>query len=417
MKRRRPVIVVDRHARNAIRRGALSVYAPAVRRVRGTFSPGDVVEVRTGSGDLLGVAFAQASSADIRRGRAPGIVARIFAPGLDPDEDPEDVVLERIKDCHKYRIKLGIKKVRNHYRVVFSEADRLPGLIIDKYDDIAVFQTTCPAMERIVLSNAEYLLDILDVDTIYEKNDSRKRKQLGLPERKRVVAGEDKTSTTVDEGPASFYVDVESGQKTGFYIDQVDNRLELHKLKGFLDGARVLDVFTYTGTFAVHAALAGAEEVIGVDKFDRVIEAAYANADLNDVRDVTKFVVADAFEYMERLAEEGETFDVVILDPPAFITSREAKERGKRAYYDVNRKALRLVEEGGLLVTCSCSHFLDAEELMGLVSDAASREGRSLKMIGPPRGQPACHPIDPGNPDTRYLDVLFVTVHGAVTRS
>ncbi len=415
--RRRPTIIVDRHARNAIRRGALSVYAPAVRRVRGTFSPGDVVDVRTGSGELLGVAFAQASSADVRRGRAPGIVARIFAPNLAPDEEPEDVVMERIRECHEYRIRLGIPKVRNHYRVVFSEADRLPGLIVDKYDDIAVFQTTCPAMERIVLENAEELLDVLDVDTLYEKNDSRKRKQLGLPERKRVVAGEEKTRAIVEEGPASFHVDVESGQKTGFYIDQVDNRLRLHDLGDIVEGARVLDVFTYTGTFAVHAALAGAEEVIGVDKFDRVVEAAYANADLNDVRDVTKFVVADAFAYMEKLAERGEEFDVVILDPPAFITSKEAKERGKRAYYDVNRKALRLVANGGLLITCSCSHFLNAEELMGLVSDAAAREGKGLKMLGPPGGQPACHPIDPGNPDTRYLDVLFVTVHEAVTRA
>ncbi len=404
-------MVVDRRAREAIRSGALSVFAPAVRRIRGRFRPGDVVRVETGSGELLGHAFAQASDRDIRSGRSPGIVARIFDPrGEYPDRSPDEIVLERIRERYRDRKRWRVDRHRNHMRVVFSEADALPGLIIDKFNDLAVFQTTCPAMERIVLRHAEELLEILDVETLYEKNDSRKRRQLGMEVRKRTVAGEDRSSTVVEEYGVRFHVDVERGQKTGFYIDQVENRGEVQRL--VREGDRVLDVFSYVGGFAIHAAVGGAEEVVGIEKFDRIVEAAYENATLNEVRDRVKFLIGDAFALLERLERRGERFDVVILDPPAFVTSREHLERGKRAYFDVNYKALGLVRDGGLFVTCSCSHFLEPNDFVRIVSEAARRRGLRLRMLGPLRGQPPCHPIVPGNPDTQYLKAMFCTVEG-----
>ncbi len=320
-------------------------------------------------------------------------------------------MLERIRERYRERKRWRVDRHRNHMRVVFSEADALPGLIIDKFNDMAVFQTTCPAMEKIVLRHAEELLEILDVETLYEKNDSRKRRQLGMEVRKRPVAGEEKSCTIVTEYDVRFYVDAERGQKTGFYIDQVDNRGEVQRLVE--EGDRVLDVFSYVGCFAIHAAVGGAEEVVGIEKFDRIVQAAYENATLNDVRDRVKFLVGDAFSLLEKLERRDEQFDVVILDPPAFITSRDHIERGKRAYFDVNYKALGLVKEGGLFVTCSCSHFLEPDDFIRVVSEAARRRGLRLRMLGPIRGQPPCHPVVPGNPDTQYLKVIFCTVERA----
>ncbi|WP_457619381.1 class I SAM-dependent rRNA methyltransferase [Methanopyrus sp.] len=401
-------MVVDKHARDAIRSGALSVFAPAVRRIRGRFRPGDVVKIETAIGDFLGYAFAQTSDRDVRSGRAPGIVARIFdRKGEYPERSPDEIVLERIEKRYRFRKRWKVDAYRDHMRVVFSEADEVPGLILDKFNDIAVFQTTCPAIERIILGNAVELLETLDVDTLYEKNDSRKRRQLGMEVRKRVVAGEKRVETVVEEYGVRFAVNVEEGQKTGFYIDQVENRAEVQEL---VDEGRVLDVFTYVGGFAIHAAVGGAEEVMGIDKFDRVIQAAYRNADLNDVRDRVKFLVGDAFALLEKFERRGEEFDVVILDPPAFVTSKKHLNRGRRAYFDVNYKALGLVRDGGLFVTCSCSHFLEPSDFVRLVNEAAARRGVRLRMLGPLRGQPPCHPIVPGNPDTRYLKAMFCVV-------
>ncbi|BAA31040.1 class I SAM-dependent rRNA methyltransferase [Pyrococcus horikoshii] len=389
-------VVVDAQAARAIGKGAMIVFKKGVVRVEGDIKPGDIVEVYTRGGKFLGKGFANPNS---------NIMVRIVTKDKDVEIN-KDLFKRRIKKANEYRKK--VLKYTNVYRMVYGEADYLPGLIVDRFNDIASLQISSAGMERFKLDVAEAIMEVEPgIETVFEKNTGRSRRREGLPEIERVLLGKEKYRTIIQEGRAKFIVDMR-GQKTGFFLDQRENRLALEKW--VQPGDRVLDVFTYTGGFAIHAAIAGADEVIGIDKSPRAIETAKENAKLNGVEDRMKFIVGSAFEEMEKLQKKGEKFDIVVLDPPAFVQHEKDLKAGLRAYFNVNFAGLNLVKDGGILVTCSCSQHVDLQMFKDMIIAAGAKAGKFLKMLEPYRTQAPDHPILMASKDTEYLKCLFLYV-------
>ena len=389
-------VVVDAQAARAIGKGAMIVFKKGVVRVEGEIKPGDIVEVYTRGGKFLGKGFANPHS---------NIMVRIVTKEKDVEIN-KDLFRERIRKANEYRKK--VLRYTNVYRMVYGEADYLPGLIVDRFNDIASLQISSTGMERFKLDVAEAIMEVEpEIETVFEKNTGRSRRREGLPEIERVLLGKEKYRTIIEEGRAKFIVDMR-GQKTGFFLDQRENRLALEKW--VRPGDRVLDVFTYTGGFAIHAAIAGAEEVIAIDKSPRAIETAKENAKLNGVEDRVKFIVGSAFEEMEKLQKRGEKFDIVILDPPAFVQHEKDLKAGLRAYFNVNFAGLNLVKDGGILVTCSCSQHVDLQMFKDMIIAAGAKAGKFLKMLEPYRTQAPDHPILMASKDTEYLKCLFLYV-------
>ncbi|AAL80375.1 class I SAM-dependent rRNA methyltransferase [Pyrococcus furiosus DSM 3638] len=389
-------VIVDAQAARAIGKGAMIVFKKGVVRTEGEIKPGDIVEVYTRGGKFLGKGFANPNS---------NIMVRIVTRDKDVEINKE-LFKERIRKANEYRKK--VLKYTNVYRMVYGESDYLPGLIVDRFNDIASLQISSAGMERFKLEVAEAIMEVEpEIETVFEKNTGRSRRREGLPEIERVLLGKEKYRTIIQEGRAKFIVDMR-GQKTGFFLDQRENRLALEKWVE--PGDRVLDVFTYTGGFAIHAAIAGAEEVIAIDKSPRAIETAKENAKLNGVEDRIKFIVGSAFEEMEKLQKKGEKFDIVILDPPAFVQHEKDLQAGMRAYFNVNFAGLNLVKDGGILVTCSCSQHVDLQMFKDMIIAAGAKAGKFLKMLEPYRTQAPDHPILMASKDTEYLKCLFLYV-------
>ncbi|AEH25000.1 class I SAM-dependent rRNA methyltransferase [Pyrococcus yayanosii] len=389
-------VIVDAQAARAIGKGAMIVFKKGVVRVEGEIRPGDIVEVYTRGGKFLGKGFANPNS---------NIMVRIVTKDKDVEINKE-LFRERIRKANEYRKK--VLRYGNVYRMVYGEADYLPGLIVDRFNDIASLQISSAGMERFKMDVAEAIMEIEPgIETVFEKNTGRSRRREGLPEIERVLLGKEKYRTVIEEGRAKFIVDMR-GQKTGFFLDQRENRLALEKW--VRPGDRILDVFTYTGGFAIHAAIAGADEVIAIDKSPRAIETAKENAKLNGVEDRIKFIVGSAFEEMEKLMKRGEKFDIVILDPPAFVQHEKDLKAGLRAYFNVNFAGLNLVKDGGILVTCSCSQHVDLQAFKDMIIAAAAKAGKFLKMLEPYRTQAPDHPILMASKDTEYLKCLFLYV-------
>ncbi|WP_048152185.1 class I SAM-dependent rRNA methyltransferase [Palaeococcus ferrophilus] len=392
-------VFVDAQAARAIGKGAMIVFKAGVVRTEGSIRPGDVVEVYTRAGRFLGKGFANPNS---------NIMVRLVTK--DPDTDiNKELFRERIRKANEYRKKvLGYDKA---YRMVYGEADYLPGLIVDRFNEIASLQISSAGMERFKMDVAEAIMEAEpEIETVFEKNTGRARRREGLPEVERVLLGKKKYRTVIKEGRARFIVDMR-GQKTGFFLDQRENRIALEKY--VKPGMRVLDVFTYTGGFAIHAAVSGAEEVVAVDKSPKAIEMARENAKLNGVEERMEFIVGSAFQVMEDMIKRGEKFDIVILDPPAFVQHEKDLKRGLRAYFNVNYSGLRLVKEGGILVTASCSQHVDMQLFKDMIIAAAAKAGKFLKLLEPYRTQAPDHPILMASKDTEYLKALFFYVEEA----
>lgn len=377
------VVWVNEKAAKELEKGALHVYAQNVERVEGK---GDFVEVRYGS-ETLGWGFYNPNSA---------IRLRIVSW---EEEDPEDVILGRIEGAERWKSKI----YKDTFRWVFAEGDLLPGLVIDRYKDVAVITNQTLGIEAYLERIAEELKDY-GVDNVYLKGTGRGRKKEGLPERKEWLIGEEK-GTIIEEGNARFFVDVCSGQKTGFYLDQRENRVELTKFVG--KGDAVLDVFASTGGFGVHSAVAGGK-VTFVELGRSACETIKKNLKLNRVKG--KVINADALKTMERFAEKGKRFDVVVLDPPALAKGRGDVSGARNMYFKINRAGIDLVKEGGLLVTCSCSYPITPKDFMGIVRWAGEKAGRRIKMAGSLRGQAPDHTIYLPQPETQYLKCVFAVV-------
>ncbi len=391
-------VIVDGQAAKAIGKGAMIVFKKGVVRVEGSVRPGDVVDVYTRGGKFLGRGFINPNS---------NIMVRLITTRRETVVN-KALFRERIRRANEYRKRvLGYDKA---YRMVYGEADYLPGLIVDRFNDIASLQISSVGMERFKLDLAEAVMEAEPgIETVFEKNTGRSRRREGLPEIERVLLGREKYRTVIEEGKAKFIVDMR-GQKTGFFLDQRENRIALEKY--IRPGMRVLDVFTYTGGFAIHAAVAGAEEVVAVDKSPWAIEMVKENAKLNGVGDRMRYVVGSAFPVMEEMIKRGEKFDVVILDPPAFVQHEKDLKRGLRAYFNVNYAGLQLVKDGGILVTASCSQHVDMQAFKDMVIAAAAKAGKFLKLLEPYRTQAPDHPILMASKDTEYLKALFLYVEG-----
>ena len=271
----------------------------------------------------------------------------------------------------------------NCCRVIFGEADFLPGITVDKYADVLVVECLALGMEQFKEKIVDFLKEVLAADGIkirgvYERSDANERKKEGLPKVKGFIGEEFDTNVEIIENGVRYMVDVVNGQKTGFFLDQKYNRLAMQRI---CKDKKVLDCFTHMGTFALNAGIAGAKEVTGLDISEFAVKQATENARRNNLSDTVKFRCANVLDELPHLAADGEKYDVVILDPPAFTKSREATKNAIKGYREINMKGLRLVKDGGYLATCSCSHFMTQELLARTVKEAAKAVHKRLRQV------------------------------------
>lgn len=296
-------------------------------------------------------------------------------------------------------------------RVIFGEADFLPGLVIDKFSDVLVVESLALGIDRfkleiVELLKEELLEDGIRIRGVYERSDAKVRLNEGMERVKGFLSEEFDTNVEIVENGVKYLVDVKDGQKTGFFLDQKYNRLAIQKL---CKDARVLDCFTHTGSFALNAAIAGAKEVTGVDASELAVEQAAKNAALNGVQDRAKFICRDVFELLPELEKQGEKYDVVILDPPAFTKSRNSVKNAIKGYREINLRAMKLVKDGGFLATCSCSHFMTYELFTETIGQAARNVHKRLRQVEF-RTQAPDHPILWAADESYYLKFYIFQV-------
>ncbi len=382
----------------AFKSGGAWIYDNEVASVEGPFENGDFVTVLDHDGWPLGNGFININSK-----------LRVRMMTRDTEQMIDDAFLKkRLRDAWEYR-----KRVIDTgcCRVVFGEADFLPGLTIDKFGDVLVVESLALGMDRHKEKVLELLKGILEEDGIhvrgvYERSDAKERLKEGM-ERVSGFLGESfDTNVEIVENGVRFLVDVKNGQKTGYFLDQKLNRLAMQRI---CRGQRVLDCFTHTGSFALNAGLAGASEVLGVDASETGILQAEENARLNGLEDRVKFRTADVFELLPELEAAGEQYDVVILDPPAFTKSRETIKRAVKGYREINLRGMRLVKDGGYLATCSCSHFMDQELFAKTIREAAQGARRRLRQVSFSTQAPD-HPILWAAGETYYLKFFIFQV-------
>jgi len=380
-------------AKEIVGSGHLWIYAGFVHAVAGQPVAGDLVDVVMPNGRFYARGFYNPNSK---------IRIRILTL-LDERVGPA-FWHERIAQAVRLRNK--VVSGATAYRVIYGEADRLPGLIADRYGDVLVMQTLSSGMDR----RKEMLADLLCKETglskVYLRNDAKSRLLEGLRPVTGFLYGNGATTIEVHEGPARFLVDVAHGQKTGWYCDQRENRLAAAR---FASGKAVLEVFCHTGAFGIQAALAGAKSVEGWDVSNEALIVASNHARMNGVQDRCSYRSGDAFDEMRRLAQAGGQYDVVILDPPAFARSKQAVPRALAGYKDINLLAIRLTRPEGIIVTSSCSHHVSERELWKVLAQAAQDANRSMRVLEQ-RGQASDHPVLLAMPETRYLKCFILQV-------
>ncbi len=373
--------------------GHLWVYEGEITRIEGSVDDGGIVDVRTAHGRWVGRGFLN---------RRSTLTVRLLTH--EHEQIDEAFFQRRLEAAIAYRRRVVVDATA--YRLVYGEGDLLPGLIVDRYADVLVVQTLTLGMELRKALLVNLLGGLLRPVAIYERNDPAVRRLEGLPARAGWLHQEADPLIEIHEGPARLLVDVARGQKTGFFLDQRENRAAA---SAYLTGADVLDAFCYTGAFAVQAALAGAPRVHAIDVSQDAIALARRNASLNGLTDRITFSVGNAFDALRELVAEGQRFDAVILDPPAFARTKDALPRAVGGYKEVNLRALKLLRPGGLLVSCSCSYHVHASLLQEIVASAAVDAHRTVRIIER-RGQARDHPVHPAMPETEYLTCFILEV-------
>lgn len=309
---------------------------------------------------------------------------------------------------HRMKIALSLRErihAKPYYRLVFGESDGLPGLVVDRYGDMVVAQITTAGMELFKAEVVAAIEKVLKPTAVLLRNDSSARVQEGLDRYIEIGSGDMPEMLTLEENGIKFQVQAQRGQKTGWFFDQADNRTRMAR---YIQGGRVLDVCSYVGAWGVQAAAMGAE-VVCVDTSASALELVQANAALNNVSDKVRTERANAFDALRDLRSERERFDVVILDPPAFIKRRKDMKEGTLAYKRLNQAAMQLLSRDGILITSSCSHHMSQEGLLQLVQQAGRHNDRSLQLLE--QGQQATdHPIHPAIPETAYLKTFYLRV-------
>lgn len=381
-----------------LKAGGMWVFDNEIDSVMGAFENGDIVTIQDFDGYFLGYGYINMHSK-----------IRIRLLSRKKDAVIDAVFMEqRVRDAWNYR-KETIDT--DSCRLIFGEADFLPGIVIDKFSDVLVVESLALGIDRWKLVIVDLVKKILAEDGVqirgvYERSDAKVRLQEGMERSKGFIGESFDTKVEIVENGVRYQVDVEDGQKTGFFLDQKNNRASIHRI---CKGKKVLDCFTHTGSFALNAGIAGAESVIGVDASQLAVDQATENAKLNGLEDRVKFICEDVFELLPRLEGEGEKFDVVILDPPAFTKSRNSIKNAVKGYREINLRGLKLVKNGGYLVTCSCSHFMDPQLFAKTIREAANGAHKRLRQVEF-RTQACDHPILWAADESYYLKFYIFQV-------
>ena len=369
------------------------IFSNEVGRIEGDVNGGETVTVFTHDNKFIGRGYINPKSQ---------IIVRLLTRNKDEMID-ENFFYNRILQCWEYRKKIGYVE---NCRLVFGEADLLPQLIIDKFNDYFVIQTLALGIDTWKPAIVNALNKIFKPKGIYERNDVPVREVEGMTQSKGFLSEPFDTKININENGLRFLVDIENGQKTGYFLDQRDNRKAIEHI---VKGANVLGAFTYTGTFEIHAACYGAKSVLGFDISENAVEQANKNAALNGVEDICKFQAANAFDVLKQWSKEEKKYDVVMLDPPAFTKSRETIQKAIAGYKEINLRGMKLLEPGGFLVTSSCTSLVTAEMFLEMIDVAAKDAKRKLRQVCF-QTQASDHPIIRGIENTQYLKFLIVEV-------
>ena len=392
------IVTLKKGEGRTIKAGGAWIFDNEIDTITGRFKNGEVVTVHDFDGYPMGKGFINQNSK-----------IRVRMMTRKPDQEIDDTFLKmRVKNAWEYR-KTTVDT--SSCRVIFGEADFLPGLVIDKYEDVLVVECLALGMEQFKEKIVNFLKEILAEDGIrirgvYERSDANERVKEGLSKVKGFIGEEFDTNIEIVENGVHYMVDVVNGQKTGFFLDQKYNRLAMQRI---CKGKKVLDCFTHMGTFALNAGIAGAADVTGLDISEYAVGQAKANAKLNHLEDTVHFRCANVLDELPKLAQAGEKYDVVILDPPAFTKSREATKNAIKGYREINMKGLKLVKDGGYLATCSCSHFMTQELLAKTVKEAAKATHKRLRQVEF-RTQAPDHPILWAADESYYLKFFIFQV-------
>ena len=368
------------------------IYNNEIDRIAGTVSPGDIVEVYYFDGQLAGRGYINPES-------------QIMIRLLTRKRDPIDATFfhQKISEAWAYRQQLGYTE---NCRLVFGEADGLPALIIDKFNDYFVLQTLSLGIEQWKTAIVDAINTIFKPKGIYERNDVPVRELEGLEQKKDFLSDPFPTEIIIQENGLQFYVDIEHGQKTGYFLDQQDNRRAIQHI---VKGADVLGAFTYTGTFEIHAAHYGAKSVLGIDISENAVAQANRNAALNKLDHIVKFEAMNAFDVLKNWGKEGRKYDVVMLDPPAFTKSRSSIEKAVTGYKEINLRGMKMINNGGFLVTSSCTNLVSPELFLDTIYMAAKDAKKRIRQVTY-QSQSSDHPIIWGMENTHYLKFLIVEV-------
>lgn len=407
-------VILKKGEGRMLKAGGLWIFDNEIDTIRGTFSGssmvtekdarngvycnGDIVNVEDFDGYPMGKGFINVNSK-----------IRIRMMTRNPEQKIDEEFLRmRVKDAWEYRKRtVDISSCR----VIFGEADFLPGLVVDKFADVLVVQSLALGIDRYKETIVGMLKEIMAGDGIvirgvYERSDAKEREKEGMARDTGFLGEEFDTKVPITENGVKYIVDVKDGQKTGFFLDQKYNRLAIQKL---CKGAKVLDCFTHTGSFALNAGIAGAKSVLGVDASGLAVAQAEENAMLNGLSGTVKFQCEDVFELLPKLLEQGEQYDVVILDPPAFTKSRNSVKNAVKGYREINLRGMKLVKDGGYLATCSCSHFMDYELFTKTIGEAAKGAHKRLRQVEF-RTQSPDHPILWAAGESYYLKFYIFQV-------
>ncbi len=392
------IITLKKGEGRTIKAGGLWIFDNEIESIMGRFKNGDIVTVHDFDGYPMGRGYINQNSK---------IRIRLMTRNVHQEID-RDFLTMRLQNAWDYRKKTVDT---DSCRIVFGDADFLPGLVIDKFSDVLVVQSLALGIDRFKEQIVEILKEILKADGIwirgvYERSDAKERKKEGMERIKGFIGDEFDTKVPIVENGVKYIVDVKDGQKTGFFLDQKYNRLAMQKL---CKDAKVLDCFTHTGSFALNAGIAGAKSVLGVDASEFAVAQASQNAELNHLSDKVRFECHDVFELLPELEKSGETYDVVILDPPAFTKSRNTMKHAMKGYREINMRGLKLVKDGGYLATCSCSHFMDYENFTKVIGQAARSAHKRLRQVEF-RTQSPDHPILWAADESYYLKFYIFQV-------
>ena len=394
------IVILKKGEGRTLKAGGAWIYDNEIDKIEGEFENGDLVFVSDFDGYPMGQGFINTRSK---------ITVRMMTRKKDTVVD-DDFIEMRVRNAWEYR-KTTVDT--SSCRLIFGEADFLPGIVIDKFSDVLVVESLALGIDRlkpVILDKLKKVLaeDGIQIRGIYERSDAKVRLQEGMDRVKGFIGESFDTKVEIVENGVRYMVDVQDGQKTGFFLDQKYNRLAIQRL---CKGKKVLDCFTHTGSFALNAGIAGAASVLGVDASELGVAQARENAELNGLSDRVTFRCADVFDLLPELEAKGEKFDVVILDPPAFTKSRNSIKNAVKGYREINLRGMKLVKDGGYLATCSCSHFMDPELFTKTIREAAAGVHKRLRQVEY-RTQAADHPIlwTGGEQASYYLKFIIFQV-------